>query len=204
MTTHNAPIGGVACVSLRFDTALERETIDAIAPGLELLFKSDNVPSHRIGLYLASSDAGAATSLRFWAEAQRTGLGLANPELFPWCLANAPAAALARRFGITGPNVSLLGEADALLAAFDAAIEALVAERLDVAVVLALSMAGRCSGLRLVRATAATPWRIADGPPDADRATLLELAEGLAQLSAAKDDELLIGDGGRSIRISRR
>ena len=77
---------------------------------------------------------------------------MANPELFPWCLANAPAAALARRFGITGPNYSLLGGDDAALAAFHAASDDLTTRRVDAAVVVKLEMKqGHCSGLRLAR-----------------------------------------------------
>jgi 3-oxoacyl-(acyl-carrier-protein) synthase len=146
-------------VSVRFDTNLERDAIDSIASNLAPLFEpGGDVPPHRIGLYLSSADAGVATSVRFWSEARRTGLGMANPELFPWCLANAPAAALARRFGITGPNYTLLGEGDALLAVFNTASDDLLTERIDAAVVIALEMkTGRCSGLRLARAAAAAP-----------------------------------------------
>lgn len=138
-------------VSVRFNTNLERDAIDSIASDLAPLFEPcEDVPSHRIGLYLTSPDAGIATSVTFWSEARRTGLGLANPELFPWCLANAPAAALARRFGITGPNYSLLGEAAALQAALDLASDDLLTARVDAAIVIALEMqSGRCSGLRL-------------------------------------------------------
>jgi len=144
-------------VTVRFDTNLERDTIDSIASNLALIFEpGGDVPPHRTGLYLSSADAGIATSVRFWSEARRTGLGMANPELFPWCLANAPAAALARRFGITGPNYTLLGEGDALLAAFNAASDDLMTERIDAAVVIALQMkSGCCSGLRLARTAAA-------------------------------------------------
>lgn len=140
-------------VAVHFDTNLERDAIDGIAPDLAPLFESGgNVPTHRVGLYLSSADAGIATSVRFWSEARRTGLGMANPELFPWCLANAPAAALARRFGITGPNYSVLGEDDALAAVFDVASDDLLTERIDAAVVIALQMrTGRCSGRRLAR-----------------------------------------------------
>lgn len=95
--------------------ALEREALAAAFDALAPLF--DGVAGDGTALFVASSDAGTASTLRFWAEAQRTGVAFANPELFPWCLANAPGAALARRFGITGPNVTWLGGEDAVQAA---------------------------------------------------------------------------------------
>jgi Beta-ketoacyl synthase, N-terminal domain len=202
-------IGLQAHCALRFDAPLEREAIELIAPALAPLFERDGVPAHRMGLYLASSDAGAASSLRFWSEARRTGLALANPELFPWCLANAPCGALARRFGVTGPNHSLLGEADALLAAFDAAHEALASERVDIAVVVALAMAtdardgdppGCCVGIRLGRAPAAVllEFTNAASPPVATRlrSAAMELAA-----AAAGGPTALIADGGRALRV---
>lgn len=148
-------------VSVQFDTCLERDTIDSIASSLAPVFEpGGDVPPHRIGLYLSSADAGIATSVRFWSEARRTGMGMANPELFPWCLANAPAAALARRFGITGPNYSLLGEGDAFLAAFNAASDDLTSKRIDAAVVIALEMkTGHCNCLRLARTAPAVRRR---------------------------------------------
>ena len=199
------PIGVLAQVSVRFEAALDRDAIDAIAAGLTPLFEpGDDVPPDRVGLYVASADAGVATSRQFWSDARRTGLGLANPELFPWCLANAPATALARRFGITGPNHSLLGEGDALLAAFDAAIDSLVARRIDAAVVMALAMTGRCSGLRLARTTSAAPSHVGGGPRSvAGHTTLYELVEDLAELSAGKRSVVDIGDGQRAVRIAR-
>lgn len=46
------------------------------------------------------------TALRFCAEALEVGPALASPAAFPRCLANAPCAAIARRFGMTGPNAT--------------------------------------------------------------------------------------------------
>jgi hypothetical protein len=46
-------------------------------------------------------------------------VALVNPELFPWCLANTPGAAIARRFSITGSNAARLGD-DALAPAWSA------------------------------------------------------------------------------------
>ena len=202
-------IGLHAHCALRFDAPLEREAIEAIAPGLAPLFEHDGLPAHRSGLYLATSDAGAATSLRFWSEARRTGLALANPELFPWCLANAPCGALARRFGVTGPNLSVLGEADALLAAFDAALEALANERIDIAIVVALEMAidaqdgaapGHCVGVRLGRAPAAVSLRVGSATSIPATTTLRTAARALAD-AAAGGPAALIVDGGRALRV---
>jgi hypothetical protein len=100
------------------EAALERDALEAGMKELATLFAGGG--NARTALFAASTDAGSRTALRFWSEAQRTGVALANPELFPWCLANAPGAAIARRFGITGPNGTWLGD-DALAAAWSAA-----------------------------------------------------------------------------------
>jgi len=138
---------------LDFDAALEREAMQQIGDGIADLFDMD-APKERIGLLVASDNAGTATSVKFWAEAVRTGVGLASPELFPWCLANAPCGSLARRFAITGPNSTLLGEADALRAAFDNSVDLLTQERINSAIIVALCFAvdgqpGRAIALRL-------------------------------------------------------
>lgn len=99
--------------------ALERDALGTVLESLSELFASAGGPLS--ALFVASNDAGSRTALRFWADAQRTGVALANPELFPWCLANAPCGTLARRFGITGPNATWLGQSDALEAAWAAA-----------------------------------------------------------------------------------
>lgn len=98
---------------------LERQAIDSMIDRLSPLFEERI--GKRSALFLASPDAGNATALRFWADAQSAGVAFANPELFPWCLANAPCAALARRFGIVGPNCTWLGGEEALQAAWSAA-----------------------------------------------------------------------------------
>ena len=59
-------------------------------------------------LLVLTEDAGSATAARFYADALATGPALASPAAFPWCLANAPCATIARRFGLTGPNVTWL------------------------------------------------------------------------------------------------
>ena len=61
-------------------------------------------------LLVLTEDAGSATAQTFFADALATGPALASPAAFPWCLANAPCATIARRFGIVGPNVTWLVE----------------------------------------------------------------------------------------------
>ncbi len=134
-----------AVCSFSFDTPLEREAMAQIGEGLAALFDID-VPRKRIGLIVVSDNAGSATALRFWTEALRVGVDFASPELFPWCLANAPCGALARHFHITGPNATLLGAGDALSAALDSAADMLVQQRVDCAMVVALSFAYGSNG----------------------------------------------------------
>ena len=128
---------GAFC-ALDFDTRLEREAMEQIADGIARLFDIET-PRERIGLIVVSDNAGSATSVQFWSDAVATGVAVASPELFPWCLANAPCGALARRFHITGPNLTLLGESDALLAAFDTAADQIAQRQVDSVVIVALS-----------------------------------------------------------------
>ena len=107
--------------------ALEREAMagamDALAALMEGAAGSDSA------LFVVSDNAGRASALQFWSDAQRSGVGLANPELFPWCLANSPAAALSRRFGLAGPNVTWLDGPAVLAQAWQAAHDTLQAGR---------------------------------------------------------------------------
>ena len=130
----------LAHCSASVEALLEREAVEAAFTALAPLFEFDG-SGERTALFVVSSNAGSATSMRFWAEAVRTGVALASPELFPWCLANAPCGAIARRFGITGPNFSCLGEADALSGALQAAADELATARGDAAVIVAYEFA---------------------------------------------------------------
>lgn len=127
--------------SFNFDALLEREAMAQVIEGLAPVFDITTARD-RSGLIVASNNAGSATSLHFWAQAVEVGVAVASPELFPWCLANAPCGALSRHFGITGPNATLLGEGDALVGAVDTAAQWLVSRRVDHAIVVALSFAG--------------------------------------------------------------
>jgi hypothetical protein len=139
----------------RVDFALEKEALPRIGERLAALFDPPTPPD-RSGLFVATANAGFRSSLSFWSEAQRAGVGLANPELFPWCLANAPGGWLARRFHLTGPNATYLGEADALLAAIGDAHQNLLDGRIDAAWVVVLIFAqepGQIGEMGAVRLT---------------------------------------------------
>jgi hypothetical protein len=120
---------------------LERQSMESAMDRLAPLF--ENASGERSALFLVSPNAGSATALRFWADAQTTGVAFANPELFPWCLANAPCAALARRFGIAGPNFTWLGDEEALQAASSAAEYALKQGRIECAFVVSVCFCRR-------------------------------------------------------------
>lgn len=147
----------VAHTRLPLSAALEREAVEVIAPLIADLLAPSIAPGaarDRVGLFVASSNAGVPTSLRFWSEAQNTGLALASPELFPWCLPNAPCGALSRHLGITGPNFTFLGGGTALADAVEAADDLLHAGRIDHALVVMLDFAdsaqGHARGIALV------------------------------------------------------
>jgi hypothetical protein len=118
--------GGVTSArSLSFDlppAATEQESFEAVLDCLAPLF--ERVPAvdgeRDAALLVVSDDAGTGTTVRFWRDALAVGVGLASPGAFPWCLANAPCATLARRFGITGPNLTWLTSFADSRSAFDA------------------------------------------------------------------------------------
>lgn len=112
------------------------------------LFEPAAAPE-RSGLYLASGNAGFQSSLLFWAEAQRSGVAVANPELFPWTLANAPCGWLTRHFQVTGPNLTYTGRAEAAMAALGQACAHLRAGLVDSAWVLAVDFA-QAAGRRTI------------------------------------------------------
>jgi len=124
--------------------ALEREAMQIAIDGLVELFS--DASGDDSALFVVSRNAGNASAERFWADAQRSGVALASPELFPWCLANAPCGALARRFGITGPNCTWLGGDDALHSAHAAAAAALGDGRVERAYVVAVEFGSPTSG----------------------------------------------------------
>lgn len=132
----------------------EKELLPGIGEQLAGLFQPAAAPG-RSGLYLVSANAGFQSSLLFWSEAKRSGIGVANPELFPWTLANAPCGWLARQFDITGPNYTFTGKTEALTAALVQAEEHLQLQFIDTAFVIALDFAqtprrhGQLAALRL-------------------------------------------------------
>ncbi len=108
----------------------------------------------RIGLYLATPDAGGRVSIDFWAEALEVGPGLVLPGTFPWTLASAPAGFLAEGLDIRGPVQVLVGGDDAATAALQHALRDLEEGRIDRAEVVVLELAdlgepreGRAAGL---------------------------------------------------------
>jgi len=174
------------------DALLEREAVEAALATLAPLFEFDGA-RERSALFVVSSNAGSATAMRFWADAVRTGVALASPELFPWCLANAPCGAIARRFGITGPNFTCLGEANALTGALQAAADELAAARVDVALIVAFEFAdtvhGRAEllGLRLGGAGPARCLHLDPAMIESAGLSLRSAISGLGKLLIAHD-----------------
>lgn len=88
----------------------ERLALDAVLEQLAPVFEGAPLieDERRGALLLVTDDAGAGTAVQFWRDALATGPALASPGNFPWCLANAPCATIARRFAITGANITWL------------------------------------------------------------------------------------------------
>jgi hypothetical protein len=102
--------------------ASDQESLEAVLDDLAPVFEAvPMMEGERDGaLLVVSDDAGSATAVTFWRDALATGLAVASPAAFPWCLANAPCALVAQHFGVTGPNLTWLVSFDDPLAAFDA------------------------------------------------------------------------------------
>lgn len=92
------------------------------------------------GLYLATADAGVQASIQFWADGLRDGLGFANPHDFPFTLANSPAAQIALRHNLRGPNYTLIGGDEATFAALEHAQDDLTIPIVDHALVIRFDM----------------------------------------------------------------
>jgi hypothetical protein len=192
----------------------ERDAIESMGPTLAPLFESD-LPRERTGLLVASANAGVATSLQFWAGARRVGLALASPEHFPWCLANASCGALARRFGVTGPNFTMLGAADAMLGAIETTTDYFALGRMDMAVVVVVvpqfaaepDDRGRLFAFRLMRQAGPIAIRAEATAPSATCVSLGESVETLIQLLRQIESGSAvagsISDGHRAFRLER-
>lgn len=97
-----------------------------------------NFIAKKTGLYLASSDAGTFPSVSFWASAIEHGPGFMSPENFPRTLANAACGQFAGIFNIKGPNYTLVGKAEAMLAALDHAVEDMLNGQLSQSLVIGI------------------------------------------------------------------
>lgn len=81
----------------------EKEAMHGIIETIEQTFGKPERPD-ATGLYIISNHIGTNASLAFWKDVIENGPAFANPELFPWTLANSACGCIARHFGITGPN----------------------------------------------------------------------------------------------------
>jgi hypothetical protein len=122
-------VRGGSVVALRASLSLplpsaasEQAALEAVVDEFAPIFAGvPTVDGERDGaLLVVSDDAGAATAVNFWRDALAAGLGFASPAAFPWCLANAPCATIARRFSVTGPNCTWLTPFVDSRGAFDA------------------------------------------------------------------------------------
>jgi 3-oxoacyl-(acyl-carrier-protein) synthase len=144
------------------EQAADRDTLEALAEQVKELFELESATA-RTGLYVASSNAGCQSAILFWQEVRRAGVAFANPELFPWTLANAPCGWLARRFQITGPNATYTGS-NAALAAMEHAGDDLEAGIVDAAWILTIDFAANTAERTrfvLVRGSSSGPARAA-------------------------------------------
>lgn len=197
-------------LSLSFDCALERDAVESIAQAAEPLFQS-TAAGNRIGLCVASPNAGAATSMKFWADAQHAGLAVASPELFPWCLANASCGALARRFKVRGPNYTYLGDADAVLSALEAADDGFDRQALEAVVLVVLrfasnsSEAGELFGVRLICEPRPVAIRLGTTRDRPDTMSLMQAVNAfqaaLSRVPVEQPQPMLLTDGYRLARI---
>lgn len=130
----------------------EQAALEAALDGVALEVSSETA------LLVVTEDAGGATAVKFYADALATGPALASPAAFPWCLANAPCATMARRFGITGPNVTWLVDNLDRPEGYHPVV-AWLEGAADPAVIAAMRFAGVAPRLAIWR------WSPADGVP---------------------------------------
>lgn len=141
------------------------------------------VPPDARGLYLATGDAGIAVSVGFWAAALAESPRFASPADFPWTLANAPAGLLARELAIRGPSYTLVGDADAMLAALEHARDDLARGRIEEALVVACDLAARPQTAALVlHGERLVPLVAPDGVPASQFLAGMCSGDGLREL----------------------
>jgi 3-oxoacyl-(acyl-carrier-protein) synthase len=97
----------------------------------------------RVGLYLATSDAGASASITFWKHTLEEGVGFTNPHDFPWTLASSPAGYIALQLQLQGPNYTLVGSGDASQGALQHALDDLTTGRVNSALLVRLDLMNR-------------------------------------------------------------
>ncbi len=152
----------------------------AIAMVAAPLLSPEVAPPAR-GLYLATGDAGIDVAVTFWAEALASSPRFANPASFPWTLANAPAGLIARALDLRGPCHTLVGGAEAMVAALAHADADLARGRVREAVVVGCDLAAEIQAAVVVRREPCGCLGVPDG---SDTATAM-----------------LVRCGGRAIKI---
>jgi hypothetical protein len=183
----NGVVNGVAWCLLPH-AASEQESLEAVLDEFAPIFEMvPIVDGERDGaLLVVSDDAGSATAVKFWRDALSTGLAVASPAAFPWCLANAPCASIAQRFGVTGPNLTWLVSFDDPRAAFDAPA-AWLADRMCLACDDGKPFDAWLLALHFGAPTArALLWHLKRSGHDSDRDDVLALAAALRDRLAAE------------------
>lgn len=89
----------------------------------------------RVGVWVATPDAGASAAVELWREALDVGPAFAMPQVFPWTLASSLGAHIARVHRLRGPNTTLIGDDDAEVAALALAHASLAEGEVDRALV---------------------------------------------------------------------
>jgi len=93
---------------------IQLEGLDEQQLGMELAQRLKAHPKlagfggEKAGIYLVTSAAGGRSSAELWANALENSPRFANPGIFPWTLANAPASLLARELNAQGPNYTII------------------------------------------------------------------------------------------------
>jgi len=82
----------------------------------------EEIDSDLCGLYIATKDFGAASSVQFWRDALTTGFAFANPREFPVTLSSYLASMIAMHLSIKGINQTFVGECTVYNDAFIQAI----------------------------------------------------------------------------------
>ena len=119
------------------------------------------------GLVFAASNGSVAYTRKFFEGVDREGAGEGSPLLFPETVYNAPASHVCAALGLTGPSLSLVGDAAVGLSALRMALQMLVTGSCRRVLVVAAEELDPVALAGYAAWNVARPWRMEAQPSSA-------------------------------------